>query len=74
MGLIFGCRYCPETFKQIKQLFDHYESKHHNQGFKQYKIKHLPSGNTGMASAPTPEEACNRVCWDLKDCEVKELE
>ena len=71
--LRFLCAYCPAKFEQIKQLFDHYENEHRNRGFKRYKIRHLPSGNVGMASAPTPEEACSRVCWDFKECEVREL-
>jgi len=70
--LKFNCNYCPASFEQVKQLFDHYEAEHRNWEFKRYKVKHIPSGERGMATAPTPEEACARLCWDIKDCEVKE--
>lgn len=69
----FLCNYCPAEFDQIKHLFEHYESEHKNRGFKRYKIRHLPTGNTGLASAPTPEEACQRIAWNHENCEVKEI-
>ena len=70
--LMFNCNYCPASFPQIKQLFDHYEAEHKNQKLTLYKITHLPSKERGLASAPTPEEACLRLGWDIKDCEVEE--
>lgn len=70
--MIFCCNYCPATFPQVKQLFDHYEAEHKNQKQTLYRIKHLPSGEKGLASAPTPEQACSRLGWDIKDCKAKE--
>lgn len=73
MSLRFYCNYCSASFPQIKELFEHYEAEHKNRDFKRYRIKHLPSGEQGSASAPTPEQACARLCWELKDCDVKEF-
>ena len=72
MGLRFDCNCCPASFPQVKQLFEHYEAEHKNRDFKRYRIKHRPSGEIGMATAPTPEQACARLCWDIKDCKVFE--
>lgn len=71
--LKFICNYCPAEFAQVKHLFDHYQEVHQNKGFKLYDIKHRPTGDVGLASAPTPEEACARICWDFKECEVKAI-
>lgn len=71
--LRFECAYCPNSFDKVTELFNHYESEHKNKSFKRYKVKHKPSGSTGMASAPSPEEACKRLCWNIKDCIVKEV-
>jgi len=68
----FTCNFCPASFDQVKLLFDHYEAEHKNREFKNYKITHRPSGEKGMATAPSPEQACLRLCWNIKDCEVKE--
>lgn len=71
--LRFDCAFCPTSFDQVTQLFAHYESEHKNKDFKRYKVKHRPSGSVGMASAPSPKEACKRLCWDMKDCVVQEV-
>ncbi len=70
--LKFECAYCPTSFDKVTELFDHYENEHKNRDFKRYRIKHIPSGNKGMASATSPEKACKRLCWNIKDCVVRE--
>ncbi len=72
MNFRFDCNYCSASFPQVKQLFEHYETEHKNQKLTLCRIKHLPSGEKGLASASMPEEACLRLGWDIKDCEVKE--
>jgi len=70
--LNFNCIYCTSSFDLITDLFRHYEAEHRNLGFKSYSITHRPSKEKGHATAPNPEQACLRLCWELKDCDVKE--
>ncbi len=74
MKLTFYCDYCPQNFPNVKLLFDHYEREHANRGFHTYEIRHRPSGEIGMASAPSAQEACERVGWSIGDCSVKLME
>ena len=69
--LKFNCIYCPESFDNVKELFDHYEVEHKNQEFRSYKITHRPSKQQGLTFAPTPSQACLRLGWDINDCIVE---
>jgi len=65
--LKFQCNYCPEEFPNVKLLFDHYEEKHASH-LRLYRIKYCPSKQIGLARAPSPKQACQRLGWEIKDC------
>jgi hypothetical protein len=69
--LTFECQYCPALFKQLKDLFDHWESNHRNI-CSLYIIEHRKSKQIAQAIAPTAQEACYRFDWYIGDCYIRQ--
>lgn len=67
MPLKFRCKYCPAEFPNAKMLFDHYEECH-AKTLILYRVKHRPTKQVGLARAPSPKLACQRLGWEIRDC------
>ena len=52
-GLIFHCRYCPDTFRQFKVLVRHYETRHNQEGEQYEKFRDLSFYNKNDSGCHT---------------------
>lgn len=66
-GPKFLCKYCPAKLPNVKMLFDHYETCH-AKTLRLYRVKYRPTKQVGLARAPSPTLACQRLGWEIRDC------
>ena len=69
--MTFECRYCPSTFSQLKDLFDHWENEH-KAICSLYIIEHRKLKQVASAIAPSAQEACYIFGWYIGDCYIRQ--
>jgi len=66
------CNYCPEIYPDFKTLVDHYKDKHANK-LNRYLVENRAEKARAIINAPSAQEACQSLGWQIGDCFIKEL-
>lgn len=68
----FYCGFCPSSFPNFKLMVDHYNDKHRGK-LKRYRIRNPVLKQTALVYASKPEEGCQGLGWNPKECTIDEV-